>query len=172
MRLTRAGRYHTTACWPRPQPRPRHDRRPTLIGSADGVPDPAPLPPPEMSLGRTLSSACFSQGSDASVQRELRSCSLPSRSYTSPSDSLLATQGSRRRPTRQADREPGLLVCRRWDTLIQTAARRQRAPARVPVVSGTRTSTQRVRASRGGRFAVTFQGFAFPTCGADGYGSL
>jgi len=38
------------------------------------------------------------------------------------------------------------------------------------VVSGTRTSTRRVRASRGGRFTVTFQGFAFPTCEADGYG--
>ena len=32
---------------------------------------------------------------------------------------------------------------------------------RVRVVSGTRSSTRRVRASRGGRFTVTFQGFAF-----------
>jgi len=43
---------------------------------------------------------------------------------------------------------------------------------RVRVVSGTRTSTRRVRASRGGRFTVTFQGFAFPSCEADGYGGL
>ncbi len=43
---------------------------------------------------------------------------------------------------------------------------------RVRVVSGTRTSTRRVRVSRGGRFTVTFQGFAFPSCGADGYGGL
>ena len=43
---------------------------------------------------------------------------------------------------------------------------------RVRVVSGTRSSTRRFRASRGGRFTVTFDGFAFPSCGADGYGGL
>jgi len=43
---------------------------------------------------------------------------------------------------------------------------------RVRVVSGTRTSTPAGRASRGGRFTVTFQGFAFPSCAADGYGGL